>query len=98
MLPSLIFLVLVLVLPIAVSFRLFQKEPVGRPFFATYALAVLGSSLIFAIIAFVLMVSGVGELGPFDGILEALVSIPVALIIGLVVRRQRRRNFVRPHA
>jgi hypothetical protein len=86
-----IFAVLVLGLPIVISFRLFQTEPSVRPFLATYALAVLGSSLLFTIAAFVLMVIGVGGLGPFDGIFEFIVSVPVALIIGLVVRGRRKR-------
>ena len=90
--PDLIFLALVVGLPIIVSFRLFQAKPNERPFLATYALAVLGSSLLFAIAAFLLTISGVGGLGPFDGIFEFIISVPVALMTGLIMRRHRRRT------
>ncbi len=91
-LPDLIFLALVLGLPIAVSFRLFRNAPNDRPFFATYALAVTGSSILFALAAVALMVSGVGSLGPFEGVFEVIVSVPVAFIVGLIVRRHRPRK------
>jgi hypothetical protein len=90
-LPDLIFLTLVLGLPIAVSFWLFRNEPRGRPFFGTYVLAVIGSSILFTLAAFLLMITGIGGLGMFDGIFGFIVSAPVALVVGLAVRRQRHR-------
>jgi hypothetical protein len=90
-LSDVLFVALVLGLPIAVSVRLFKREPTGRPFLATYVLAVLGSSLLFSAAAFLLMIVGVGGLGPFDGLLAVIVSVPAALLVGIIVRYQRRR-------
>jgi hypothetical protein len=82
--------VLVLGLPVAVSFRLFRNEPDGRPFIATYVLAVIGSSVSFGLIALVLTIFQIGGLGPFDGFFALITSVPIALIIGLIVRHQRK--------
>lgn len=89
MLSNSVFLALVLGLPIAVSVQLFRNEPSGRPFLATYALAVIESSTLFIAAAFVLMVTGIDGLGPFDGIFEVMFSVPLVLIVGLIVRRHR---------
>jgi hypothetical protein len=88
--PDLIFLALVLGLPIAVSFRLFRNEPDGRPFVATYVLAVIGSSISFGLIALLLTIFPIGGLGLFDGVFALIASMPIALIIGLIVRHQRK--------
>ncbi|MBB3911394.1 hypothetical protein [Sphingomonas desiccabilis] len=90
-LSDLLFLALVVVLPVLVSVRVFANEPVGRPFLATYMLAVLGSSMLFALSALILSATQVGGVGPFDGFFCLIVSVPVALVVGLLVRRQRRR-------
>jgi hypothetical protein len=90
MVDDVIFLMLVIGLPIIVSIRLFHNEPRGRPFFGTYVLAVMGSSFLFALTAFVLALIRIGGLSPFDGFFELIVSVPVALVVGLYVRRQRR--------
>ena len=89
--PDLLFMILVVALPIAVSAWLFRREPNDRPFLATYALAVMGSSILFGIVSLVFSVAGVGGLGPFDGMFEVIVSLPVALIVGLTIRRNRNR-------
>ena len=91
---DLIFLALVIGLPIAVSVRLFRNVPSRRPYLATYALAVIGSSILFVVAAFLLMVTGISGLGPFDGIFEFIASVPVALITGLIIRRRRNPTTV----
>jgi len=85
-----IFVVLVFGLPIAVSFRLFRNAPERRPFLATYVLAVMGSTISFGLFALLLTVLQIGGLGPFDGIFAIIVAVPVALIVGLIVRHERK--------
>jgi len=89
-LPDLIFLVLVVGLPVVVSFGLFRNEPRGRPFIATYILAMVGSAVLFGLAALLLTLFHIGGLGPFDGFFALVVSVPAALIIGLIVRHQRK--------
>ncbi|TXC73601.1 hypothetical protein FSZ31_02325 [Sphingorhabdus soli] len=89
-LSDLIFLSLVLGLPIIVSLMLFRNEPRGRAFLATWVLAVIGSSFLFVTAAFLLTITEIGGLGMFDGIIEFVVSVPVALFVGLAVRRLRQ--------
>lgn len=91
-LPDLIFVLLVLGLPIVISIRLFSSAPDERPFFATYLLAVMGSSILFVISSFVLALANIGGLGPFDGIFEFVVSVPITFIVGLIVRHKRRSS------
>ncbi len=88
--PDVIFVALVVGLPLAVSLRLFRHEPPSRPFIATYALAVLGSSILFTLAALAMVIAGVGGLGPFDGMFGFIVSVPIALVVGLIVRRRTR--------
>ena len=86
---DIIFLALVLGLPVLVSARLFQVEPVGRPFLGTYFLAILGTAFVYAAGALVLTVTGLNALGMFDGIFAIMAAIPIALVVGLIVRSRR---------
>ena len=89
---DIVFLALVVGLPILVSVQLFRKEPKGRWFIFTYLLAVIGSSLGFLLASLVLALLGVGGLGMFDGLIEFAISLPVALIVGLIIRFRRARQ------
>ena len=92
MVSDVLFLLLFFGLPIAVSLQLFKNEPAGRPFMATYFLAIIGSSIVFVAVALVLNLLGIGMLGPFDGLFVTIASVPIALIVGLNARRQRHQK------
>jgi hypothetical protein len=89
---DLFFLVLVVGLPTAVSLRLFLNEPPERPFLGTYILAIFGTALLFSLVALILTVSGLGSLGMFDGIFATMAAVPIALVVGLVIRSRRRNQ------
>jgi hypothetical protein len=89
---DIVFLVLVVGLPTIVAIQLFRNEPVGRPFIATYVLAVIGSSILFMLAALILALAEIGGLGMFDGVFTFIVSVPTALVVGLVVRHRRRKS------
>ena len=89
---DILFFGLVTWLPILVSVIMFRKEPLDRPFVATFALAVVGSSLAFVAASLVLIVAGVGDLGMFDGVIEFVLSVPIALVAGLTIRAKRARQ------
>jgi hypothetical protein len=81
-------------LPTLVAARLFHVEPEGRWFVATWALAVIGASVGFWVIALLLILLDLNFLGMFDGIVAAGLSIPIAAIVGVVIRSRRARKIV----
>jgi CHASE2 domain-containing sensor protein len=87
-----IFLVMVAGLPIVISVLMFRNEPRERPFFATFALAVIESSITFLIVSLMLFAVGIGGLQMFDGFIEVLLSLPIALVAGITVRAKRARR------
>ena len=88
---DLIWLVLIFGLPTMISLRLFEVEPKGRAFLATWALSVIGSHLAFIVIALLLALLNIGLFAMFDGLIVMAVSIPVALIVGVIARMKRNR-------
>jgi uncharacterized membrane protein len=87
-----VFLSLVVGLPIVVSVLMFRNEPLDRPFLATFALTVIGSLIGFVVASLALHVLGVSGLEMFDGAIQFVLSLPIALVAGFIVRANRARR------